>query len=123
MVEEVDIPPSFSFHFLTASTMLMPWDILSLRKRLYALGLRFSRLADFFPRLTIVCSCFLIIAACSLMVFLKSLSNDELAFSRYVSRVLSLLMSASRDFGIPAVFGIATRCFDEKKRVPLTVEI
>ncbi len=58
-----------------------------------------------------------------MIVFLKSLSSDELAFSSDVSRVLSLLMSASRDFGMPADFGIATWCFDEKKRVPLTAEI
>src|SRR3972149_10691012 len=33
-MEEEDVPLPFSFHALTASIMLMPEDILSLRKRL-----------------------------------------------------------------------------------------
>src|SRR5207247_1996125 len=45
-MEDDEDPPSLSFHALTASTMLMPWLILSLRKRLYSLCLRFSLLTS-----------------------------------------------------------------------------
>src|SRR5438876_11098065 len=58
MEDEVeDDPPSFSFHALTASTMLMPADILSFRKRLYPLGLRFSFFAGFLPNWATVLCC------------------------------------------------------------------
>src|SRR2546430_10304467 len=80
MEDEVeDDPPSFSFHALTASTMLMPADILSFRKRLYSLGLRFSFFAGFLPNWAIVLSCRFRASE----TFLSSLLVDACAFSRF----------------------------------------
>src|SRR6266571_3153445 len=122
MEDEVeDDPPSFSFHALTASTMLMPADILSFRKRLYSLGLRFSFFAGFLPNWATVLSCRFRASE----MFLSSLLVDACAFSRLASldfrlpmseriafglsrpesRVFTALMSARRDFGILEAFG------------------
>src|SRR5438876_12380473 len=82
MEDEVeDDPPSFSFHALTASTMLMPADILSFRKRLYSLGLRFSFFAGFLPNWAMVLPCRFRPSE----MFLSSLLMDACAFSRLAS--------------------------------------
>jgi len=135
MEDEVeDAPPSFSFHALTASTMLMPADILSFRKRLYSLGLRFSFFAGFLPSWAIVLSCrfrasetflsSLLMEACAFSR-LASLDfrlpmSESIAFglSRPESRVFTDLMSARRDFGIPFFFGMPKGVSDEKKSIP-----
>ena len=129
-----DDPPSFSFHALTASTMLMPADILSFRKRLYSLGLRFSFFAGFLPNWATVLSCRFRASE----MFLSSLLVDACAFSRLASldfrlpmseriafglsrpesRVFTALMSARRDFGIPFFFGMPKGVSDEKKSIP-----
>jgi len=135
MEDEVeDAPPSFSFHALTASTILMPADILSFRKRLYSLGLRFSFFAGFLPNWAIVLSCrfrasetflsSLLMEACAFSR-LASLDfrlpmSERIAFglSRPESRVFTALMSARRDFGIPFFFGMPKGVSDEKKSIP-----
>src|SRR5207245_11167027 len=97
MEDEVeDDPPSFSFHALTASTMLMPADILSFRKRLYSLGLRFSFFAGFLPNWAIVLSCRFRASE----TFLSSLLMDACAFSSFASLDFTLPMSARIDFGL-----------------------
>src|SRR5438105_14646074 len=90
MEDEVeDAPPSFSFHALTASTILMPADILSFRKRLYSLGLRFSFFAGFLRNWAIVLSCRFRASE----TFLSSLLMEACAFSRLASLDFRLLMS------------------------------
>src|SRR5438309_11891406 len=123
MEDEVeDDPPSFSFHALTASTMLMPADILSFRKRLYSLGLRFSFFAGFLPNWAIVLSCrfrasdmflsSLLVDACafsslaSLDFRLPKSERMALGHSRPESRVCTDLMSARRVVGIDFFFGV-----------------
>src|SRR5437773_12533399 len=97
MDDEVeDDPPSFSFHALTASTMLMPADILSFRKRLYSLGLRFSFFAGFLPNWAIVLSC----RFSASEMFLSSLLMDACAFSRFASLDFRLPMSVCIAFGL-----------------------
>src|SRR5207245_2507029 len=97
MEDEVeDDPPSFSFHALTASTMLMPADILSFRKRLYSLGLRFSFFAGFLPNWAIVLSCRFRASE----TFLSSLLMDACAFSRFASLDFRLPMSERIAFGL-----------------------
>src|SRR5438128_2344552 len=93
--------------------------------RLYSLGLRFSFLMDFLPSWAIVVSCcamvlccFLSISECDFIVLLKSLISELWFFSRVVSLVFSLFMSARMDFGIPDVFGMSICSFDEKKSIP-----
>jgi len=120
---------SFSFQALTASIMLIPWVIFPFRKRLYSLGLRFSFLTDFLPSWAIVVSCwamvlccFLSISECDFIVLLKSLISELWFFSKVVSLVFSLFMSARMDFGIPDVFGMSICSFDEKKSIPLGSE-
>src|SRR5207249_2641002 len=80
-MEDEEDPPSLSFHALTASTMLMPWLILSLRKRLYSLGLRFSFFAGFIlPSCAILLSmfscCFLRASFRPRMLSLSSLARE-----------------------------------------------
>ncbi len=118
-MEVEDVPDCFSFHALTASIMLMPWDILSFRKRLYGLGFRFSLLTAFLPSVEIVACCFFIMSRWALTVFLKSFVSEVWLFSSELSRPLRRLMSATIDFGIPVDFGILQPCYDEKKSVPL----
>src|SRR5713226_7427705 len=65
-----------------------------------------------------VLCCFLSISECDFIVLLKSLINELWFFSRLVSLVFSLFMSARMDFGIPDVFGMAICSFDEKKSIP-----
>src|SRR5207249_8721583 len=65
-----------------------------------------------------VLCCFLSISECDFIVLLKSLNSELWFFSRVVSLVFSLFMSARMDFGIPDVFGMATCSFDEKKSIP-----
>src|SRR5712691_6260924 len=65
-----------------------------------------------------VLCCFLSISECDFIVLLKSLISELWFFSRVVSLVFSLFMSERMDFGIPAVFGMAIRPSDEKKRIP-----
>src|SRR5437660_12413071 len=90
MEDEVeDDPPSFSFHALTASTMLMPADILSFRKRLYSLGLRFSFFDGFLPNWAMVLSCRFRASE----MFLSSLLMDACAFSILASLDFRLAMS------------------------------
>src|SRR5438132_2209060 len=97
MEDEVeDDPPSFSFHALTASTMLMPADILSFRKRLYSLGLRFSFFAGFLPNWATVLSCRFRASE----MFLSSLLVDACAFSRLASLDFRLPMSERIVFGV-----------------------
>src|SRR2546430_16478800 len=105
MDDEVeDDPPSFSFHALTASTMLMPADILSFRKRLYSLGLRFSFFAGFLPNWVIVLSC----RFSASETFLSSLLMDACAFSRFASLDFRLQMSEGYSFGL---FRLESRVF------------
>src|SRR5207245_9512379 len=134
MEDEVeDDPPSFSFHALTASTMLMPADILSFRKRLYSLGLRFSFFAGFLPNWAMVLSCrfrasetflsSLLMEACAFSrrasLDFRLPMSERIAFglSRPASRVVTALMSARWDFGIPLFFGLPNAFRDEKKSV------
>src|SRR5437773_12478213 len=115
MEDEVeDDPPSFSFHALTASTMLMPADILSFRKRLYSLGLRFSFFAGFLPNWAIVLSCRFRASE----TFLSSLLMDACAFSRFACLDFRLSISEWIAFGLSRLeswgFGdlvSAWRCF------------
>src|SRR5437899_12486921 len=93
--EAEDDPPSFSFHALTASTMLMPADILSFRKRLYSLGLRFSFFAGFLPNWAMVLSCRFRASE----TFLSSLLMDVCAFSRFANLDFRLPMSRRIAFG------------------------
>src|SRR5436853_7861751 len=106
--------------------MLMPADILSFRKRLYSLGLRFSFLTGFLPNWAMVLSCRFRASE----MFLSSLLVDACAFSRLASldfrlpmseriafglsrpasRGLTDLLSARRDFGIPFFFGMPQGC-------------
>src|SRR3989442_15813109 len=65
-----------------------------------------------------VLCCFLSISECDFIVLLKSLISELWFFSRLVSLVFSLLMSARMDFGIPDVFGMSICSFDEKKSIP-----
>src|SRR5438093_9584817 len=69
-----------------------------------------------------VLCCFLSISECDFIVLLKSLISELWFFSRVVSLVFSLFMSARMDFGIPDVFGMAICSFDEKKSIPLGSE-
>jgi len=133
-MEDEDDPPSFSFHAFTASIMLMPADILSFRKRLYSLGLRFSFFAGFLPNWAMVLSCrfsasemllsSLLIDVCafsrlpSLVFRLPMSARMAFGLSRPESRVFTDLMSARRDFGIPFFFGMPHGVCDEKKRIP-----
>src|SRR5437899_10397510 len=95
MEDEVeDDPPSFSFHALTASTMLMPADILSFRKRFYSLGLRFSFFAGVLPNWAAVLSCRFRASE----LFLSSLVVDACAFSRLASLAVRLPMSGRMPF-------------------------
>src|SRR5229473_1645477 len=120
MDDEVEDPP-FSFHALTASTMFMPADIFSLRKRLYSLGLRFSFFAGFLPSWVMVSCCFFSMSLRLLVLFFNSFTKEDCIFSiaarRFLtteawffssvaSLVCTFLRSARRDFGIPAVFGM-----------------
>src|SRR5438128_11118037 len=120
--EGEDDPLSVSVHALTASTMIMPADILSFRKMLYSLGLRFSFFAGFLPNWAMVLSC----RFSASETFLSSLLIDACAFSRFDnldfrlpmsegiafglsrpdSRVVTACMSARRDFGIPSFSGM-----------------
>src|SRR5207249_11256408 len=107
-MEDDEDPPSLSFHALTASTMLMPWLILSLRKRLYSLGLRFSFFAGFIlPSCAILLSmlscCFLMASLRLRMLSLISLASAAWAFSMaailvFARKVLFFTSVASRDF-------------------------
>src|SRR5438477_12148240 len=107
MEDEVeDDPPSFSFHALTASTMLMPADILSFRKRLYSLGLRFSFFAGFLPNWAMVLSCRFRASE----MFLSSLLMDSCAFSRLASLDFRLQMSDSIAFVISSPDARAFTC-------------
>ena len=100
---EVD-PDCFSFHALTASIIVIPWDIFSLRKRLYGLGFRFSFLTAFLPSVAIVACCFFIMSMWVLRVLLTCFVIDAWLFSSDVSRVLRRLRSARTDFGMPVDF-------------------
>src|SRR5438445_13621391 len=98
MEDEVEEdPPSFSFHALTASIMLMPADILSFRKRLYSLGLRFSCFAGFLPNWAIVLSCRFRPSE----TFLSSLLMDVCAFSRFASLDFRLRLTGRMALGLP----------------------
>src|SRR5438445_12917570 len=96
MEDEVeDDPPSFSFQALTASTILMPADILSFRTRLYWLGLRFSFFFGFLPNWAMVLSCRFRASE----TFLSSLLMDVCAFLRFAHIDVRLPLSDGIAFG------------------------
>src|SRR5437879_12250234 len=76
--------------------MLMPADILSFRKRLYSLGLRFSFFAGFLPNWATVLSCRFRASE----MFLSYLLVDSCAFSRLASLDFGLPMSERIAFGL-----------------------
>src|SRR5207245_11246059 len=114
--------------------ILIPADILSFRKRLYSLGLRFSFFAGFLANWgTVLCCRFrafemflssLLVDACAFSILasldFRLIMSERIAFglSRPESRVFTALMSARRDFGIPFFFGMPKGVSDEKKSIP-----